>query len=677
MGSVSAGAVHALMRSDEPGNEGLAVVPAVIRLVAETTCVPSQHGEPEIEQVERYYIMLIHRYGTLRRAMEAVGTGKRRHPLVSPDRARSWHQTLSALAAVAEQTLTHHATLNVALSKWIAAQGDALERRLDQYLAWLDGPLPEEDDPSAWVGGAASGADHRPGTARAAKIAGDQPAELTDEQKRDLALIRAEWLGDKRPSEPVAGRRMPAAVRDAVERMKPCTDHAARAIVAIALGRFGEADIELPLLDGRTDRADYLALQGDRLFWEKRFDDAAAVYRQARAARDDFTARRDLAMALVRSVRGSAEAHVKEAIDLMTDALRGVPKGTREWRRGRALLGQVWLHVHAGDRDANLRRAIECAESAIEGQSRDDDPEWWAETHLHLGSAWQALPSGRQVENVQRAITCFNRAAEVWTRETHPDQWAAIQNHLGHAWERLPTGVRSANIRRAIEFFTAALSVRTRESQPASWAQLQNNLGNAWIQCPSDSPEEHKANIERAIACHAAALEVWSQQERRFEWAATQNNLGNAWALLPAEGDEREKNLRRAIACYKAALGVRTRTATPVEWASTNNNLGNALLALPGASGGSHIDEAIDCFRKALEIRTRQAFPVDWAKTRANLGHAYARLDDDERRENLEEAALCYESALEVLTAAAYPHQHEHVMARLEDVRAELRRVRG
>ncbi|HVZ93095.1 MAG TPA: tetratricopeptide repeat protein [Phycisphaerales bacterium] len=679
LGGLSSGAVRALVRAGgnagdgvggTVGIAGLEIVPPMVRLMAETVRVPASQSDAEVKQIERYLLMLIERYGVMRRAIDALGTGKRRHPLVSPDRAKAWQQTLAAVPAVADQTLAHHATLQVAVSKWMTAQGDSLEKKLDDHAAWMDGPL-DENALNIEIAAAGPLSTNAPGESVREMVA--PSASLTEEQEKDLALVRAAWLDDKRPGEPGAARRMPGEVREAVERLRGVNDARVKAYVAVACGEFAKTDEQMPMLDGRMPPAEFLTLQGDRLYFDKRFDDAAKVYRQARSQRDNLDSRKNLAMALVRCQRGSAAEHAKEAIDLLVDALRPMPTGTREWGRARTLLGMVWFSLHWGERDANIRHAIECFESAVESTKRETDPEWWAETYLHLGSAWHALPSGKVVENIQRAITCFSRAAEVWTREARPEEWATIQNHLGHAWERLPTGLREVNIQRAIEYFNAALTVRTREEHPAAWAQLQNNLGNAWIQVPGG---ERRENIEKAITHHSAALEVWSAQHRRSEWAATQNNLGNALALLPAQDDERERNLRRAIACYKAALEVRTRNGAPTDWAATLNNLGNALLALPKARGANHVDEAIDCFRKALEVRTRQAFPTDWAKTRANLGHAYALLDDDERRENLEEAVLCYQSALEVLTPTAYAHLHEHVMERLNEVQDELRKMR-
>lgn len=662
-GGLSAGAVLSWSRAPARSGAGrdLAAVGGLLRLLAETLCLPAHTSEHELRQIEDFLKALVVRYGVARRAVEAISSGKRRHTLISGDRARAWGQVLSAVPAVAEQTLSRQSALSVAVSRWVSNQPESLESSLDALGVWMDGALGDE---SALLSGAAVG------TGIVATF--ENAAPIDPKVMADLELVRERVLRDKRPMESIAPPAHAPEVAGAIGRLRESDHPLGRAVALIAAGEPEEAERELADAEGAVGAEILHELRGDRLYTAKLYDDAVPFYRLARSERDSLAVRRSLAMALIRSTRGSQEAHTKEAIDLLTDGLRGVPSASPDWVRTKSLLGLVWVHTPTGDRDANVRHAIECFEEAIAAVDRAAEPEAWAELHLHLGSSWQSLPSGKLVENIQRAITCFNRALEVWTREMHPEPWAAVQNNLGHAWERLPTGIHAVNMERAIEYFNAALSVRTREASPTSWAQLQNNLGNAWIQFPIGDKRE---NILRGIACHTAALDVWSQAQRRHEWAATQNNLGNAYALLPDEPEERARNLRRAIAAYKAALEMRTRSATPIEWASTQNNLGNALLALAGGHDNRLVDEAVECFRKALDVRTRQAFPVEWAKTKSNLGHAYSLIKDEERRENLEEAAQCYAAALEVLTPEAFPHNHEHIAARLAEVKQEMRQM--
>lgn len=643
--NISAGAILAMkdpQRSPEPVP---LIVNDLLALISETITTASHPEEPALRAVEMRLASLIERYGTLRSALDALAAPGRRESGISHEKAGAWATLMHVSVAQIDATLRRSPALMMSVSKWMSAHGDTLESRLDAYQTWLDSPLADGD----WTGAFES----RPEPTATTDVASTAP-------ETDLDMLRSALLDAKRVFDlggPAHAPKLPAAARDAAERMRADARPAARALAVIALGRMKDADQILPSLRGALNEEDMWTLWGDRYFFDGRFEEAVEAYRTARRSKDDCSARRNLAAALLRSTKPSNEAQIKSAIDLLTETLRTMPGA--DCQRGvlEAMLGAAWFRHPGPDRDADLRRAVEHLEAAVAGLEPKRDGEWWAEAHLGLGSAWLALPSGKKLENVQRAMTCFDRAAQIWTREADPEHWAAAQNHLGQAWERLPAGDRADNLRKAIACFTAAAEVKSREADPLGWAMLQNNLGNAWVQMPG---ADHKETILRAIDCHQHALEVWSAHNRRVDWAATQSNLGTAWALLPAEWDEREKNLRRAIAAYKAALEVRTRAAYPIEWASTQNNLGSAYLHLPAAHDGSTLKEAIACFDRALEVRTREALPIDWAKTQSNLGNAWAKSPGD-RVGNLQHAIECYNKALVVFTRASNPHQHDHI----------------
>jgi tetratricopeptide (TPR) repeat protein len=642
--NISAGAVLALK---EPGRSPEAVppiVPDLLSLVAESVSSGSHADDGALRATEGRLAALIERYGTLRGAMDALAAPGRREEGISHDKAGAWAAVMQASVAQIDAALRRSPALLMAMSKWMSAHGDTLESRLDAYHAWLESPLAE--------GGWADAFDQHAEPAGAS----DPAAAASD---ADLEVLRGVLLDAKRVFDlggAAHGPRLARSALELAERIRAEPRPAARVLALVALGRMKEADQILPGLRGVLSEEDLWTLWGDRYFFDGRYDEAVDAFRSARGVKDDCRSRRNLAGALLRSTKPTVEAQIKSAIDLLAETLKTM--GEAECQRGvlETMLGGAWFRHPGADRDADLRRSVEHLELAVASLDAARDRAWWAEAHLGLGSAWLALPSGKKLENVQRAMTCFDRAAQVWTREADPEHWAAAQNHLGQAWERLPAGDRAENLRRAIACFTAAAEVKTRESDALGWAMLQNNLGNAWVQMPGD---DHRETILKAIDCHQHALEVWSAHNRRADWAATQSNLGTAWALLPAEGEEREKNLRRAVAAYKAALEVRTRAAYPVEWASTQNNLGSALLHMPGTEGTT-LKEAIACFERALEVRTREALPIDWAKTQANLGNAWARAPGD-RVGNLQHSIECYGKALTVFTRSSNPHQHAHI----------------
>ncbi len=354
-------------------------------------------------------------------------------------------------------------------------------------------------------------------------------------------------------------------------------------------------------------------------------------------------------------VRATRHHNVQDAVStiilytLLLSTSEGDPVN---WAGTQNNLGVAYDDLPGGDREANLRRAIECYEAALQVYTREAFPVQWAMAQNNLGVAYRQLPGGDREANLRRAIECYEAALQVRTREAFPAYWAGTQNNLGIAYGQLPGGDQEANLRRAIECYEAALQVYTPEAFPVDWAGTQNNLGEAYRQLPGGDRE---ANLRRAIECYEAALQVYTPEAFPVDWAMTQNNLGIAYSDLP--GGDRETNLRRAIECYEAALQVRTREAFPAYWAGTQNNLGIAYSDLPGGDREANLGRAIECYEAALQVYTREAFPVYWAGTQNNLGEAYRQLPGEDQEVNLRRAIECYEAALQVYTREAFPVQ--------------------
>jgi len=641
--------------------EGLEILPELLELLVETLSKKNRLNPDERDEAGLFLKRMTRRYGTVRCAVDALGDARRRHAILSREKAKSWSNVMSVMPSAVETTLKRHPALKIQVSKWIAERGSAVDDRLEAFSAWLDSPFPDYEQ------AAPEGTD--------AEDSGHADAEQFTLDATDEAAIALfeMFVHDKRPGLHPSDRRPAAEELEMREALRDSSNAFARACVMLSDGRFDEADLfvrrhceELPPRFIHT-------LKGECAYNAGRFDDALIHYRAASVCCDMSMCVLNLSYTLCRATQGTAEERCKEAIDLLVSLRDRQDSGDFQQLPTLIGIGSAWLNSQTGDRDANVSLAIESLEAALKGISIKQHPHWWAEAHLQLGSAWQARPTGKRVENIQRAITCFTRAQEVWTKDDHPEHWANIQNNLGHAWERLPTGHRAVNLQRAIEYFESALAVRMELDHPMSVATLRNNLGNAWIQFPAGN---HMENVLKGIENHSAALEVWSTKHKRTEWAATQNNLGNAWALLPAEAtDEREKNLRRAISCYKSAMDVRTRSATPIEWAATLNNMGSALILLGGDTRAKPLREAIDCFEKALQVRTMTDYPLDWAKTQSNLGRAWERLPDGDPVRNIDKAVAYFQHALGIFTEADYPHQHRHTRSCMQDAKDRIARL--
>ncbi|HZP83117.1 MAG TPA: hypothetical protein VFB21_15860 [Chthonomonadaceae bacterium] len=305
-----------------------------------------------------------------------------------------------------------------------------------------------------------------------------------------------------------------------------------------------------------------------------------------------------------------------------------------------------------GRRDANVRRAIACFETALQVCAEADYSELWATLHNNLGLACHNLPTGDRGRNLERAIACYEAALRVYTEQSYPEDWARIQSNLATVYGDLPTGDRGQNLQQAIACCEAALRVRTEERTPVEWAATQHNMGNAYARLRMG---DRAANLQKALACYEAALRVRTEQEMPVEWAMVQGCLGNVYTDLPTE--DKSANLQQAIGCYEAALRVYTEQDYPYDWALTHNNLGLAYVALPDGDKIANLQRAMDCYAAALRVYTEPDDPSHWAMTQCNLGVAYQSLPAGDRRENLERAAACYEAALRVYTEPNYPYE--------------------
>lgn len=691
-GRISGGAILTLEGKTDTDADGLDIVRPLLSTIARSIASPSRPDDQTIEQIERFLTRLIRRYGTARRSLEALASGRRRHRLVSVEKTRAWTQTMSVAPSLVEPTLRRHAELLALLTTWIRDQQE-VEASLDAYENWLDSPLTGFSDeledtrvPSAAQGHASPPAGPSPTSDEAAAstaevIAGEDDTAPSDDELGELVAGHAQQplqseaedlhvilrlLSDKPALDTPAIRRPSSAQRAALERARGAENAYLRTAAAVAKKRFDLADAFLPALEGRVDDVSLHTLRGDRFFMESRFDEALEHYRAAHHGAAELYTVFNLAATLLRAHKGQRHEHYSEARSLIEAALPELDPARAERGRFTMLLAVTHLHDPAGSRGEHLERAIELLDEAVAACGETIERDFVAELHLHLGATHVVRHAGERAANVKRAIACFRKCAEVWTLERDPDNWVTMQHHLAHAWERMPGGERGTHLARAIEHWEAALNARSRRQHGVQWATIQNSLGNAWAQVPVG---DHRANLLHAIECHAAALEVWTAEHRMRDWASTQSNLGNIWALLPAEGPERRRNIHNAIGSYRAALGVRTRESSPVEWAATLNNLGSALLMLADFEGRAPLDEAVSSFERALEVRTRERHPLDWAKTQANLGNAHARLlDHGGSPDDAARAMQHYDHALEVFIEEAFPRQRRHVNARKREV---------
>lgn len=289
------------------------------------------------------------------------------------------------------------------------------------------------------------------------------------------------------------------------------------------------------------------------------------------------------------------------------------------------------------------------AEKAVASSDRTKDAKGWALAQLQLGKAYANLPTGNREENLRKAIDLFSASLGVLAQSAYPTEWAETQDAMGAAYRNLPTGDKSANLAMAIRCYEASLKVRTEQSTPEAWATTMGNLGIAYWDMQDG---DRSANLAKAIECFESSLRVFTEQKSTEGWAKTMNSMGGAYAAQTA-GD-RPANLARAVECYQESLRYYTEADFPEQWAQTMVNMGAALSGFP-LGNGEHLNRAIECYQASLRIFTERAYPEGWAATVANLAACYVSIPSGNRAANLASAIELYESTLRVYTERAFP----------------------
>jgi tetratricopeptide (TPR) repeat protein len=258
-------------------------------------------------------------------------------------------------------------------------------------------------------------------------------------------------------------------------------------------------------------------------------------------------------------------------------------------------------------------------EQAAEALQGHPDAELGAKVQISQGLMYQAIPTGNKQANLRRAIERYEAALDYWTPQNAPWNYAMTQANLGAAyWDLSYIEDREANLRRAIERYEAALVYWKPQAYPLDYARAQNNLGNAYLALAKI--EDLEANLRRAIAAYEAALVYRTPQAAPLDYAQTQNNLGTAYNDL-SKLEDREANLRRAFECYKAALVYRTPETAPLKYAQTQWNLGLLYEDLEDWAGAIHSwAESQKYYRQMGYMEDAETAKRQIAKAEARLG---------------------------------------------------------
>lgn len=305
---------------------------------------------------------------------------------------------------------------------------------------------------------------------------------------------------------------------------------------------------------------------------------------------------------------------------------------TQERRREAALRFQL-----AGDTryaDANLDKALQNYEQALDLVWKDEQPHDWALLMNRIGAAnlERAMRSGGEEtrQYLTKAIVAYQRALKVLARAQTPLDWAGAQAALGVALADKGTRMEGAEglrlLHEAAEAFRHALEVYTREKQPQEWAAAQNGLGKALAAAgPRIGGTDGLALLGEAVAAHERSLEVFTRPQMPQQWAAVQGNIGEAlWEqALRATGEEGLPLLARSAEAYKHALEVYQLKDSPRQRAAIQYSLASVLemqgRLLGGEKGLRLVAEALMTYWQAATTYSPGATDADPMKASAWL----------------------------------------------------------
>ena len=359
------------------------------------------------------------------------------------------------------------------------------------------------------------------------------------------------------------------------------------------------------------------------------------------------------------------DANVRKAIECYQQALEICPSqvSRREFRRALTSLGLAYTKLSTGDRTDGLRRAISCYERALTFCDPRTDSLDYGMILNALGAAYFQLPHGDWVGNLKKAILYYEKALTVYTSESHPSRYAVIQQNLGEAYAHLPTGDRTANLQQAIAYYQESLGYLQAEADPAGYTRLQVSLGDAYCRLLAGS---RAINLRRGIEHYREALRYFTVELAPFEHARIVNDLGNAYYLFPAA--DRTAYLQDALACFEQALVVFSPETAPLSYAAAQNNLGMVFADWPDGEHELNLRESIGCYQKALSIYSPAATPLQCAATLRNLGNAYVDLSRLADEKLITQAMACFQRALSIYTLEMSPADHRRVRSDLGEV---------
>jgi len=354
--------------------------------------------------------------------------------------------------------------------------------------------------------------------------------------------------------------------------------------------------------------------------------------------REDMTAATalgNLGILLMRRQLGDRDENLQQSMQLLeaavelTSAHGDVPS--------RAQFQQALAHVVLLGEN-NAVRSLEICEAALDGWSREDDPELWG---LVMTSRANCLVV---MDRYGEAIEVYLASLTVFGRESSPKRWAISTYGLAGAYvNRGLRGGSADDFEQGLAVLEGVARLRSREQDEMRWGITEDGLG--WCRLFRHRPKERAADLDRAIGHFTAALQVFPPS--RPEHARAQKGLGQAhferFRLAGTPSD-----LLASRAALEAALDI----ADVNERRQVHHHLAAVCLRL-GATDSEAQAAAVEHQRAALALVSVDEEPQAWADEAMALAETLVAHGSPTQAEGHEQAVQYLVAALPIVGSGA------------------------
>lgn len=147
----------------------------------------------------------------------------------------------------------------------------------------------------------------------------------------------------------------------------------------------------------------------------------------------------------------------------------------REWFFSRLMLARLLLGKKSAT-DSDIDRAIQLMKGVRDRLDPRNHPRMWADANALLGVGYERKQNGNKDANLRKAIEAHSAAAKVFSKDAYPELWASLMYALATDYSLLEGGDRLGSIREAARRYVDALQVFTPRKHPEKNRDIRTAL---------------------------------------------------------------------------------------------------------------------------------------------------------------------------------------------------------